>query len=45
MARGTKLRAVRIDDALWAAALEKAAAEGRTLSDVIRSYLRTYVAS
>ena len=39
----TPLRAVRIDDALWTAVSATAAAEGRTVSDVIRELLRGYV--
>lgn len=37
------LRAFRVEDELWADALEKAVAEGRTLSDVIREALEAYV--
>ena len=40
---GTKLRNVRVEDALWLPAKEKAQAEGRTLSDVIREALRRYI--
>ena len=40
---GTKLRNVRVEDELWLPAKEKAASEGRTLSDVIRQALRNYV--
>lgn len=37
------LRAVRIPDGLWAAALAKAREEGRSLSEVIRTLLTEYV--
>jgi antitoxin component of RelBE/YafQ-DinJ toxin-antitoxin module len=40
----TPLHALRIDDALWSAALTKAHAAGCTLSEVIRAWLREYVA-
>lgn len=33
-----------IDKALWKAAMDKAASEGRSLSEVIREFLREYVA-
>ena len=36
-------RAVRIPDALWQAALEKAHANGETLSEVVRRALERYV--
>jgi hypothetical protein len=39
----TPLRSLRIDDALWSAALDKARSQGRTLSEVIREWLREYV--
>lgn len=39
----TKLRNVRVPDELWAAAMEEAKAEGRTLTDVIVSDLHRYV--
>ena len=39
----TPLRHLRVDPSLWDAAKAKAAAEGRTLSDVIRAWLREYV--
>lgn len=37
-------RAIRIPDELWFAALEKARANGDTLSDVVRAALARYVA-
>lgn len=37
-------RAIRIPDDLWFAALEKARANGDTLSDVVRAALARYVA-
>jgi antitoxin component of RelBE/YafQ-DinJ toxin-antitoxin module len=39
----TPLRNVRVDDQLWTAVQAKAAAQGRTVSDVIRDMLRRYV--
>ena len=39
----TKITAVRLADDLKAAAIAKAAAEGKTLSGVIRELLVTYV--
>jgi len=36
-------RAIRIPDALWQAALDKAHANGDTLSDVVRRALERYV--
>jgi hypothetical protein len=41
----TKLRNVRVPDGLWNAAKEKAAAEGRTLTDVILAALQRYVST
>jgi hypothetical protein len=41
----TPNRVIRVDTALWRAAQEKAAAEGRTLTNVIVTYLRRYVAA
>jgi hypothetical protein len=38
------VHALRIDDALWAAALARARAEGRTLTAVISAALEAYVA-
>lgn len=40
----TPLRNVRIDDALWHAVKERAAAEGRTVTDVIVACLTDYAA-
>lgn len=40
----TRPKALRIPDDLWAAALEKAQAEGRTLTDVVVKALTRYVA-
>ncbi len=41
----TPLRNLRVPDDLWQAALAKARAEGRTLTDVLVAYLRRYVAA
>jgi len=41
----TPLRNFRIAEDLWKAAQAKAAAEGRTLTEVVVSYLRRYAAS
>ena len=38
----TPNRVVRVDDALWVAAQERAAENGETVSDVIRRALRAY---
>lgn len=40
----TRPKALRIPDDLWTAALEKAQAEGRTLTDVVVKALTRYVA-
>jgi hypothetical protein len=40
----TPNRNLRVPDAIWDAALAKAHAEGRTLTDVITAYLRRYIA-
>ena len=42
MSRGTKLRTVRVADDLWDAAREKAVADNRTLTDVVREALTNY---
>lgn len=39
----TTPRAIRIPDDLWEAALEKAHANGETLSEVVRQALERYV--
>ncbi len=39
----TPLRNVRVPDGLWEAAKQRAAAEGRTITDVIVSALHRYV--
>lgn len=39
----TPIRGIRVPDDLWAAAKEEAAAEGRSLTDVIVSDLHRYV--
>lgn len=44
MSKGTKIRTVRIDDALWDAAKAKAEGEGTNLSEVIRDYLTAWIA-
>lgn len=41
----TRARNVRVPDGLWNAVKAKAAAEGRTVTDVIVSALHRYVAS
>jgi len=43
MSAGTPRRAVRVDDALWTAALQVAARRGEKLSDIIRNALRAYI--
>lgn len=40
----TPLRSIRVEEALWAAALEKADERGESVSEVIRRALRRYVA-
>lgn len=40
----TTTRAVRVDDETWQNAMTRAAAEHRTVSDVIRVALRAYAA-
>ena len=44
VSKGTARRTVRIDDELWEAAARKADEGGKTVSDVIRGALETYVA-
>lgn len=39
----TPIRGVRVPDSVWLAAKVKAAAEGRTVSDVVNDCLRRYV--
>lgn len=43
MSKGTKIRTVRIDDALWEAAQAKAAEQGENLSEILRARLQEYV--
>ena len=43
MSKGTKVRTVRIEDALWDAAKAKADAAGDNLSDIMRAALREYL--
>lgn len=38
----TPKRNIRIEDAIWVPALERAQAEGRTLTRVVKEYLATY---
>ena len=45
MSKGTKVRTVRIDDALWDAAQAKAAEQGDNLSEIIRRALTEYVST
>lgn len=39
------LRSIRIEDAVWTAALAKARDQGTTLTAVITSYLKAYIAT
>lgn len=39
----TPHRQVRVEESLWRAAMDKARAEGRTISDVVRKALEAYV--
>jgi len=41
----TTNRNLRVPDEEWVPALEKARTEGRTLTDVLRAYLRRYVST
>jgi hypothetical protein len=41
----TPLRNIRVAEGLWKAAQAKAAAEGRTLTEVIVTYLRRYAST
>jgi hypothetical protein len=41
----TPVRNLRVVDEVWKPALEKARAEGRTLTDVITAYLRQYIST
>mgnify|MGYP001021273429 CR=1 FL=1 len=41
--RGTTLRNIRVDDALWEAAKAKAEAEGTSVSEVVRELLTRWV--
>jgi hypothetical protein len=41
----TPLRNIRVPNALWDAAKDKAAAEGRTLTDVLLAFLHRYVST
>lgn len=41
----TPVRNLRVEKELWQAALAKARAEGRTLTDVLVAYLRRYVST
>lgn len=43
MSKGTKVRTVRVEDALWDAAQAKAVADGDNISAVIRDALRRYI--
>jgi len=45
MSKGTKVRTVRIDDALWEAAQAKAAERDENLSEIIRAALADYVST
>lgn len=41
----TPVRNIRVSEGLWTAAKAKAKAEGRTMTDVLVSYLRRYVST
>jgi hypothetical protein len=41
----TPVRNLRVVDEIWLPALAKARAEGRTLTDVIVTYLRRYIST
>lgn len=41
---GVTRRNFSVEDALWETAMSKAASEGRPLAEVIREFLREYVA-
>jgi hypothetical protein len=41
----TPNRNLRVPDQIWDAALAKARAEGRTLTEVIMTYLRRYIST
>jgi predicted HicB family RNase H-like nuclease len=43
LSKGTTHRTVRVDDALWDAAKDKADSEGVSLSEVIREALKRYI--
>lgn len=43
MSRGTTLRSIRINDELWEAVQDKAAAEDRNASEVVRELLAKWV--
>lgn len=43
MSAGTTVRTIRIGDDLWRQAADVAATEGRTVSEVIRALLVSYV--
>ena len=45
MAKGTPLRNIRIDDELWQAAAEVANERQESLSEVMRQFLRDYIAT
>lgn len=40
----TPVRNLRVPEAIWRPALEKAHKDGRTLTDVITDFLRSYIA-
>lgn len=40
--RGTTLRSLRIPEEVWTAALERAAVDGTTVSDIVRARLIEY---
>lgn len=43
MPRGTTLRSIRIDDTLWQAVQKRAAAEGVSVSEVVRTQLTAWL--
>ena len=42
MSRGTPIRTVRIPDAIWRPAIERAQREGRTLSELMQTIVARY---
>lgn len=44
MSRGTTIRTIRVDDDAWTAAMDAAAAQGTSVSEVVRALLADWVA-